>query len=253
MKTRWPAPRSRHLLAEQPREHDRRPQVHLQRAVDLLRRVVRAAGPDPGSAALATRTSTSRARARRAARRRRGRTGRRRARASRRRAPRRAARARPCGARSGRASAPARCRRRAIAWPMPPVAPGEQHRPSRDDHRRSLAAGAARQSPAKTATVAVNPCRKFSPPTGPISPAAKKPGGRRAAAAPRRRRRRRGRACRTCPRPRPLHVKTSAPGADRRRAPSGAARAPSAGRGRRSRRRARAGGRPAPRRPARRR
>ncbi len=27
----------------------------------------------------------------------------------------------------------------------------------------------------KTATVAVKPCRKFSPPTGPISPAAKKP------------------------------------------------------------------------------
>ena len=68
------------------------------------------------------------------------------------------------------------------------------------------------------ATVAVKPCRKYSPPTGPISPAAKKP----AAGAPRSASATRlgvvvG-ARRTSPRPRPLQANTSAPAGGGRRA-----------------------------------
>ena len=57
-----------------------------------------------------------------------------------------------------------------------------------------------RSMPANSATVAVKPCRKYSPPTGPISPAAKKPAAGAPASASRDRARRRGPGCRTSPR-----------------------------------------------------
>ena len=122
-----------------------------------------------------------------------------------------------------------------MAWPSPPRRAGEQDGPPGEVHG------------GKTATVAVKPCRNGSPPTGPISPAAKKP----AAGAPasssssasgvvvgRRR---------TSPRPRPLQVKTSAPAgvaAAQRLAPQ-AERGAQVAVGRR-RRRGRAGARPCP-------
>ena len=66
-------------------------------------------------------------------------------------------------------------------------APAGQHdrRAARGEPARDRAAEPARRAGeqdrapaevhAKTATVAVKPCTKYSPPTGPISPAAKKP------------------------------------------------------------------------------
>src|SRR5205085_678295 len=74
----------------------------------------------------------------------------------------------------------------------------EQHGPSRDVHG------------GKIATVAVNPCRKLSPPTGPISPAAKNP----AAGAPASSRCSAPASWSGAPnmsRPRPLQVNTTAP------------------------------------------
>ena len=115
---------------------------------------------------------------------------------------------------------------------MPPVAPVSSDAAPVEVHR------------AKTATVAVKLCMKYSPPTGPISPAAKKP----AAGAPpsseadrlgvvaghAEHRRSRGRCTRTRARP----------PAAARPAPPSARSAPGAGRGRRSSRRARAAARP---------
>ena len=135
--------------------------------------------------------------------------------------------------------APRAASARAIACPRPPVAPVSEH-------------AAARRGPcgarayANTATVAVKACRKCSPPTGPISPAAKNP----AAGAPREllgdrlgvvvggaeHARGRGRCRRT-------RARRPARG---RRAPPCGRPAPRAGRGRRSPRRGRAGGRPGP-------
>ena len=129
--------------------------------------------------------------------------------------------------------APARGQARArSAWPSPPRRAGEQDGPPAEVHA------------AKTATVAVKPCTKYSPPTGPISPAAKKPAAGRAAELVVERRRRRGGRGRTCRR-RARCTRTAArrPAAGRR-APSCARRARRAGRGRRCRRRARAGARP---------
>ena len=95
--------------------------------------------------------------------------------------------------------------------------------------------------PGKIATVAVKPCRKGSPPTGPISPAAKKPGRRRAVellvegvAS--------WWASRTC-RAAPVAGEDERSGGHPAAAPRAAGRAPRGGRGRPTRRRARAGGR----------
>ena len=68
------------------------------------------------------------------------------------------------GAAAGQHEPRARARRRARdRVPDAPGRPGEQDRAPAEVHR------------AKTATVAVKLCRKYSPPTGPISPAAKNP------------------------------------------------------------------------------
>ena len=80
-------------------------------------------------------------------------------------------------------SAPRAANARAIAAPRPPVAPVISTLPltkrtSPEQCRSNSLARIAAQTRCqlgKTATVAVNPCRKLRPPTGPISPAAKNP------------------------------------------------------------------------------
>ena len=94
---------------------------------------------------------------------------------------------------------------------------GHQHVPAyRRSRRRSVSHPPSTQ-PGNTARVAVKPCRKLRPPTGPISPAAKNP----AAGAPpssRRPLRRRGLPRpRTSRWPRPLQENTSAPAGGRLR------------------------------------
>ena len=73
--------------------------------------------------------------------------------------------------------APRRASARAIACPSPPLAPvNDAVRPPRFMREPSTTrAFRAEFGYANTATVAVKPCRNDSPPTGPISPAAKKP------------------------------------------------------------------------------
>ena len=68
--------------------------------------------------------------------------------------------------RSARAAAPRAASARAIACPRPPGGAGR---------RQHVRAPGRASVHGKTATVAVKPCRNDSPPTGPISPAAKKP------------------------------------------------------------------------------
>ena len=123
------------------------------------------------------------------------------------------------------------------------------------DMVRSLARGrwrAARprsgaRGQAKTATVAVKPCRNVLAADRADLAGREEPGGRGAARAPRPRPRRRGRARRTA-RGRGRCRRTAAhPPACARRAPPSGRRAPRAGRGRRWRRRARAAARPGPR------
>ena len=150
-----------HALGQRPRQHDRRAQVDVERAVDLLDAERLEHARWPGAP-----------RWRRARRRRRHSPSRR---VDRARSARSHATARPpISAASGSSTsarrpvstsrAPRAASARAIAWPMPPVAPVSSTRPRPSEVHR-----------AKTATVAVKPCRKYSPPTGPISPAAKKP------------------------------------------------------------------------------
>ena len=238
MKTRWPLPR-----ATMPSASTRASTIGARRLTASARSISstlnEVSRPDPGSPALETSTSTPGAVARQPLA-----------------PPRASARSTaseraPVSAASGSrtsarrpvitSSAPAARRRRAMAWPRPPVAPV------------SRTVRPARFTRGKTATVAVKPCRKGSPPTGPISPAAKKP----AAGAPASSSSRVSASWSGVPNiasPRPLQVKTSAPAgiaAAQRLAPQ--ARAPGAGRGRPRRRRARAGARPCRPAPARRR
>ena len=79
--------------------------------------------------------------------------------------------------------------------PSPPVAPVTSARAPAELHARAKPGASG-----KTATVAVKPCRNDSPPTGPISPAAKNPAAG-APAAPRRPPRRRGRRAPNMPAP----------------------------------------------------
>src|SRR3954449_9877812 len=118
--------------------------------------------------------------------------------------------------------ASARCRRRAMGRPRPPGAPGgDQPRigavQAAGDGLAETARRAGEQDGppgevhrGNTATVAVNPWRNGSPPTGPISPAAKNP----AAGAPANSSSSASASWSGTPnieRPRPLQVKTSAP------------------------------------------
>src|SRR5581483_4318490 len=90
---------------------------------------------------------------------------------------------RPAGAacrdRPGGRGPPRSARR---AWPaaIGPAGAGRRDRPGGRGPPRSARPATAYRTgasphPGKIATVAVNPCRKLSPPTGPISPAAKNP------------------------------------------------------------------------------
>ena len=181
MKTRWPAPRSAMPSPSSARQHDRRAQVDLERAVDLVRVEARAG-----------RRSRAARRSRRACRRRRTRP---RGAATSARSARSAAMTRvpaPSSAASGSRTsvrrplsvscAPALMQAPRDRVPDAACGAGEQGGAAGDDHgRQSRRRRGAQAPPAKTATVAVKPCRKFSPPTGPISPAAKNPAHGRAA------------------------------------------------------------------------